>query len=636
MVIVHATSFLLRNIIMMKRSFSLYILPMLFGLTPAAAQFNQSISVDGKYTPEIIRLDRINSFPALERFTMETSPLAYDASGVPASFSPSLITMPATGWRDTRKISRNRGYLELGAGSWLNSTLSAGYRFINNDLTTLGVRLQHNSTSIWKPEITPLYSDTRQWKYDESLGIYGSHLFEEYGRLEAAIDWHIGNFNYYGFAPEWAGLCNPKDIPAVPTQTLNDISARVGWKSAEKHDAITWNASAGVRYFGYRSFYFPEFDSEVNCIKGSLARLSSTRETDVNIRGGFLFPTSSKSGIGVDLDADIVGYSGYKDIDPKEGIKPDTYGVVKLTPYYRFSIDKLNLRLGAQIDIAAKAGEEDDRYSALHFAPSVTLDYNAGPVQLYLRALGGSRLHTLASGYELDYYQQPFITSTRPVYSPLDGSLGFTFGPFSGFSAGFDFAFRISRGEYLGGWYTTMMNDYEWTPAPGLPDKIGDSFAEYTYNSDQTTNLHGYSVGLNLNYDFGKILKLSARGNYQPQKGTTGYFNGYDRPRWTARFTAETNPWGRLKFILSYDYRGVRNCYTSALFYNDANIRQSELTSMRLPDLTMLGFGASYGFSDSFSAWIQADNLLNRHDITLPRLPQQGIRLAAGISFLFD
>lgn len=620
----------------MKKAHAIYLMALLFGSLPMAAQFNQSISVDGKYTPEIIRLDRINSFPTLERFTMETVPLVYDAEGVPASFAPSLITMPASGWRDSRKISTNRGYLELGAGSWLNSTLSAGYRLINNDHTTLGVRFQHNSTSIWKPDISALYSDTRQWSYDEALGIYGSHVFENLGRLDAAVDWHIGNFNYYGFAPEWAGLCSPKDIPSVPTQTLNDISACVGWKSPERLDAITWNASAGVRYFGYRSFYFPEFDSEVNCIKGTLSRLSSTRETNVNIRGGFLFPTSSKSGIGVDLESDIIGYSGYKDIDPAEGIKPDTYGMVKLTPYYRFSIDKLNLRLGAQIDIAAKAGNEDDRYSALHFAPSVTLDYNAGPMQLYLRARGGSRLHTLASGYELDYYQQPWLTSTRPVYNPLDGSFGLTFGPFSGFSARFDFAFRISRGEYLGGWYTAMLNNSDWESAPGLPEQIGNAYALYSYDSDQTTNLHGYSVGLDLRYDFGKILVLSARGNYQAQNGTTGYFNGLDRPRWTAHFTAETNPWGRLKFILSYDYRGVRNCYTSALYYNDANIRETALVSQRLPDLTMLGFGASYGFSASFSAWLQADNLLNRHDITLPGLPRQGIRVAAGISFLFD
>ena len=99
----------------------------------AYAQFDQSISVEGKYIPEVIRLDRINAFPRQEKFSLETTPLSYDAKGITASFIPSLYTMPAMGWRDTRKVADNRGYLELGAGSWLNSTLSAGYRFIQTD-----------------------------------------------------------------------------------------------------------------------------------------------------------------------------------------------------------------------------------------------------------------------------------------------------------------------------------------------------------------------------------------------------------------------------------------------------------------------------------------------------------------------
>ena len=49
----------------------------------ATAQYNQSISVDGKYVPEVFRLDRINSFPKQVKFTLETSPLSYDGKSVP-------------------------------------------------------------------------------------------------------------------------------------------------------------------------------------------------------------------------------------------------------------------------------------------------------------------------------------------------------------------------------------------------------------------------------------------------------------------------------------------------------------------------------------------------------------------------
>lgn len=125
-----------------------------FGILPSAAQLHESISVEGKYVPEIIKVDRINTFPKPLKFSMAASPLEYEKSGVAAAFIPSMLAMPATGWNDTKEFSSNRGYLELGAGSWLNSTLSAGYRFVDNASTLAGIRLQHNSTSLWKPHMS--------------------------------------------------------------------------------------------------------------------------------------------------------------------------------------------------------------------------------------------------------------------------------------------------------------------------------------------------------------------------------------------------------------------------------------------------------------------------------------------------
>lgn len=618
----------------------------------AVAQYNQSISVDGKYVPEVFRLDRINAFPKQVKFALESNPLSYDGKSVPAAFAPKLLPMPATGWRDTRLYSKSKGYLELGAGSWLNSTLSAGYRFIDDENTTLGVRLQHNSTSLWKPNLSEMMKDTKMYRYDESLGFYASHNFGGKGRLQGAIDWHIGNFNYYGFDPKW-GSFTDADAPKAPTQTLNDLSARFAWHSPETQDNISWYVGAGARYFGYRAaygIYSTQSDSDYPSIPSPaeyLGRVSGGRETDININGGIAFPSSSKSTIGIDLNADILLYN-----NSINGLTctpalwmPDNYGFVTLTPYYSFSKDKLLVRIGADLDLSFNAGEDnadgensEHDYAFLHIAPDVKLDYLAGPVALYLHALGGSRLNTLAGNYELDYYQNPYLSSSRPVYSPLDGSLGATFGPFSGFSAGVDFAFRITKGEYLGGWYQTSLNYYGNIPK-GLPQNIVFGNSEYpaSYDLDNSDiyNLSGFSLGARLSYDLGKVLKLEAKGNYQPQDGTGGYFNGYDRPRLTANISAETNPWKTLKLKLSYDYRGVRNIYTMASYRGGLISDNRELVAHRLPDLTMLNFGASYGITDNFDVWLQGDNLLNRHDEYLPGLPMQGIRIAVGFGVTF-
>lgn len=624
-----------------------YIVISLIGASAitTSAQFNQSISVDGKYVPEIFRLDRINTFPKQVKFSLDANPLNYDAKSVPASFAPTLLPLPATGWQSDRDFSDSRGYLELGAGSWLNSTLSAGYRFIDDKSTTFGFRLQHNSTSLWKPEMSEVMKDTKMYRYDEALGIYGSHNFENIGKLTGAINWHIGNFNYYAFDPQW-GNFSASNSPKAPTQTLNDAAAKFSWESPSSEDNISWNVSAGVRYFGYRSIYTAINNGFGTIIPNawSLQRARGGRETNLNLNGGFRLPLSTGSSFGADLNADVLFYAKDNDIigayNPRQ---PKNYSVITLTPYYNFSRDRLLVRVGAHIDLAFNAGEEVDgvnshKYGFLHIAPDIKVDYLAGPVAFYIHLLGGTRLNTLARNYELDYYQTPSISNSCPVYSPLDGALGATFGPFSGFSAGLDFAFGISRGEYLGGWYQTALN-YAGCPVPGLPATAFIDNTErdlhYYFSNTDSYNLHGFSLGARASYDAGKILKIEAKGNYQPQNGSKGYFNGYDRPRWTALISAETNLWKNLKLKLAYEYRGVRNIYTMAN-YAGALVSMSEmLVGYRLPDITYLNFGASYSITRDFCLWLQADNLLNRKDELLPSLPQQGIRIAGGLSVIF-
>lgn len=622
----------------MKITRHIFAFAPLFAAISAFAQFDQTISVDGKYVPEVIRIDRINTFPRQEKFSMETTPLAYEAAGIPASFAPALYPMTAMGWRDTRKVSSNRGYLDFGMGSWLNSTLSAGYRFLQDESTVFGVRLQHNSTSLWKPDLSPATAENAQYRYDEALGLYFSRLIAGKGRLEAAADYHLGMFNYYAFNPVYTPLSSAgKDSYKAPEQTLNDAAVRIDWHSLSEVDNLSWNVGGGVRYFGYDKFHYftPSLSTGGATLTGSAGEMPATKETDINIRGGVRFPLAASSAVGIDINADYFLYSG-GDKDGNIFQKPDSYMLATLTPYYRFSINRLNLRLGVDIDIAANAGLPDNRYSAAHFATDVTADYDAGAARLFLHLLGGSRLNTLAGNAELDYYQSPFMRNTTPVYSPLDGEFGVSFGPFSGFEAGLGFAFRISRGEHAGGWYQDAMNGL-LAPgmAPTLPSSQDGAPVDYSNYALNTYNLHGYSLKANIGYDFGKPFKISANGSYQPQNGSNGYFNGLDRPRWVTAVTAQTNPWNSLKFSISYRYRGVRNAYITGEYRNAKGFMETLLVSQRLRDITSLDFGASYSFTDSFSLWLQADNLLNQHIDVLPGLPSQGITFAGGVSLLF-
>lgn len=617
--------------------------------TNASAQFNQSISVEGKYVPEYFNIDRINTFPQQYKFSLETKPLNYDGKSVPANFQPKLLPMIATGWRDTRTYSQNRGYLDLGAGSWLNSTLSAGYRFVDKEQTQAGAWLQHNSTSLWKPKLEYGDPETKQFRYDETIGIYASHTFTDKGTLQGAISWHYGHFNYYGFAPLGATINDQLSLTA-PKQNLNDVSVNIGWNPVVKKDDINWYANVGLRHFGYNNLTMMSKNAGAQTNSSLLfpyrKDFTPVRETNINLNAGFVFPLSEKSVWGADLNFDQFVFSKINTDNFPVGVQftldpvyqPAGYFLAALKPYYRFAKDKLLVKVGADIDISSGAQNLYDKYSTFHIAPDVKLDYNASPVNLYLHLSGGSRIHSLASNYEYDYYQTPTILSTIPVFTPLDGQVGISFGPFSGFSAGAEFAYRISRGEYLGGWYMAALNNGD-SPFGNLPETINVNSLPYSlsyrYITGETYNIHGYSLGINASYDLGKILKAMAKANYQPQNGEEGYFNGYDRARWLLDIAVESNPWSSLKIKASYNYRGVRTIYTNARNRGGLIMDERILEGLRMKDITSLNLGASYGITDNFDIWVQADNILNRHTEILPYQPQQGIRAYVGVSLKF-
>lgn len=597
----------------MNRIFNIFLLSAALSVsTGAFAQYDQNVNVEGYYVPEFIPKDRIGKFPVPARPSLDPSSLSFFTDDVIADFKPQAIQIPATAWRDSRSIESTRGYLDLGLGLWLESALSAGYRFVDNPGSDFGIRLQHNSSSLWKPKLSAAVRDNHMQRYDESMAIYGHHDFDGYGRLEAAADYHLGYFNYYGF--------NPVDVPMnstagnieAPTQTLNDAAVRLAWFSQSAPDSFRWNIGLAARYFGLRRLYIPSEDSD------PLRSFTGGRETRIALDAGFNFPFSKKSSAGADLDADMLIYADYDSRGSANQAvtldAPGNYGNISIKPYYCFAVRDVKLHIGTRIDLAMNAREPHKRYRTFNIAPDVRLDYNAGPASIFLYAVGGNELNTLASTWQKDYYMVPAIFSTTPAYSPVDAKVGFSFGPFSGFKAGFGLSYKVTFNQRLYGWYQPLLNGLDVMSA----DIAGD--ADCRFISGYT--LRGFSASLNAGYDAGRWFKIDATGTYQPQNGGKGYFNGIDRPRWTATASAETNPWNSLKFKLGMDFRAVRAFYSGETMY-------------RVPHWVSLNFGAAYNITDNFGLWLQADNLTDHKNILAPGLPVPGISLTGGISLEF-
>lgn len=576
----------------------------------AQAQYDQTIEVEGKYLPDIIDHDRVGRFPKAVRFGIEQTPLSYSMDGLVADFTPQAVPMPATAWRVSHEFSTYRGYLDLGLGSWLNSTASAGYRFVDNEATVFGIKLQHNSTSLWRPKMSEPVEDVKRYRYDESAGLYASHKFAGIGMLRAEADWHLGLFNYYGF--------NPMMKAEAPRQTMNDVSAQIGWQSPATSDKTSYSITAGVRYIGFRNMFLPNASNFATPI-----RETGGRETDLSLSGRALFPLTEVSSLGFELAGHMLINENVSD-----------YGLVSLTPYYSFIINKVHLQVGAKMDFSMNAGNGLVRYPVFHIAPDVRGDFNMGAANLWMQLGGGSELHTLAGSFDKFAYHQPMIYDTTPIYSPLDAKLGLNFGPFSGFSAGIKVAFRTSFHQYYGEWYQTMLNSQS-PSIVGLPGVLNGVIPTYDYSGDCNSKLTGFSVGANIGYDAGRYFKAELSGSYQPQTSKIGYATGYDRSCWLIDMTMQTNPWSSLKFMLGLNYRGARRMPVKADIESPMHEKMSEIVMYHMPDHVMLNFGASYDVTSNLNIWLQADNLLNRRNMLAPSLPEPGICIYGGVSLKF-
>lgn len=461
-----------------------------------AQNLEENVTVEGRYRPEYISAERLPSLPSAITLAAPESGLEFDRRGIAVDFAPDALNMPATGWRTRKDFDTSRGYLDISLGSWLNSSISAGYEALKDDETSLRIWLQHCSTSLWRAW-TNLEgaddADTRR-RYDETIGANLNQKFGPFGTLDADVRYHLGYFNYYStFAT---------GEEHAPTQTLNDISAALRWSSPQTQ-AFNWSASADIRHFAYR--------------EGGL-------ETILNAGGEAYRAIGSQSKIGGSLE-----YSGvFNSIG-------NNVGRLRLRPGYDHTDKNLNLHIGAEIALT------DAAKTRFRIAPDLRLNFRKGIMAFAAGIGGGTQLRTLAWQHEMDYYANPHYGCNEVTYSPIDANIGVQINPGGKWTVGADWRWRTTIDEAIGGWFMI--------PLIGIYD---DAI------SLVSPRLHGFSLAVNAGYELSRYLGFSVSGTWQPQHGNTGYLNGLDRAQLTLEATATSSPIDNLSLGLGYMLRAKR------------------------------------------------------------------------------
>lgn len=589
----------------------------------ASAQLTGAVAVEGEYDPLVIETERISEYPVAYRFELPQITLNYDTEGKTADFAPSLLTMGVTGWRTLRTGRLPLGYVDFRIGSFLNSRLDAKVWALRDSVNTLSADLRFFTTSLYKTHGIPdTYTAPVNRKiFDGTLGVNYNRLIGEEGLFSSRLDYRAAYFNYYGSVEEkLAGTADPK----VPTQTVNQMDLKAGYASSPSL-MRGWHASFDLGYISYRSFYYPGY--------AAYEREKGDRETRLGLEGGYAYGLGEHSAVALDVDADIVLY-GKRRLDFKgyeQGDWRKDYALVTLTPAYRWKRSEITLLAGLDIDFAmgAMSGTYGKDYGVFHLAPDIKIDYRGKQFGMYLAATGGVDPVTLAGMEKFDMYQMPVLMSTQPVYTPIDARLGFCFGPYSGFSADLELRYAVANNTPVGGWYQALLGTY--TGNYGMFDRHADVEFDRALVYGERINLHGLGIGLDLRYKLEGIVEASLRGDFTPQRGRTGIFNGYDRPRFVMDFNVAAYPVRKLRVEAGYSLRALR-----AIYGIDAeSASEACLVSLPLPNVSMLKAKVGYGIFDNFEVYVAADNLLNRRVDYLPGLQSNGIAVSGGIYWEF-
>lgn len=588
----------------MKKHIALFALFIALPASLPAQGLSGSVSAETDYLPTLRNHTRLSALPSLPDLSLPYAELNIASKGVPTKVIPQFAPLAASPWNADKEFSSLPGYFQLGGGSYLNFSGSAGYRFVNNASSTLGVWLQHSSTSAFEPG--PVNSEgesLKRTRMDESAGLYLSHRFEGIGTLSADIAYHFAHFNYYHE--------NTVAEEDFPKQNLNDLRVRVGFRpSVDPRSGWTGYAELSDRFFGYNNAWNPS--------------IRPAHENDLQLSGFGAYRPDESTSIGVKLLANLVGYGYSGDIDTRQLSDGQTYGRIALTPYYSFSSPGFSAHIGARFDLTPGIDESEglwnvsspEDFSAFHVAPDIRLSASADKIAATLSATGGTELRTMAADFRLDYYRLPIVVSARPLFSPLNARLGVELGDFSGLSASLALAYKITDNMLAG----------------LMAQPAGDLQRFY--------KLKGYSLEGSLAYVWADKLNLRGKVAYQPQHGDKGFFNGYDRPRWVLDASADINPWDSLRIGLGYEYRGVRSIWmhsavSKALPDGEIVPLEGVFDQYRLPDLTNLYLSASYTFSGKYSLWLRADNLLGTKNYYGPSMPGEGTAVIGGFSVLF-
>lgn len=546
---------------------------------------------------------------------------------VPTLVPVEIPTMLPYGYRTRHNFSNQRGYLDLGAGTYLNMLANAGYRLINKDEEQLDLWMQHNSTWIGKnsTKLIEQPSHRSKQRYNDNLIVAEWNKKLNNGVLGLDGQMHFDSFNFYGGFGDFL-----KDHKTAFFESRVDGT----WQNEYNinGEAIEYEAKATVDYAGYD--------------KSHLQGIDGSKEFWINAGLGAEYEFEKIGDVGFNFTGDIVNLRRHNEWTNHAHDK--TYGMITLSPYYLYENDIFKAKAGFNVNFSFNDG------TAVRFSPDVNLNFKITKgVNLFVQADGGKTINHLGDMHNDYRYNDP-LAQYGNTYVPFDGTIGVNVGPFVGFRAKVYAGYGFMNGcldpvlpAANTGAYKELLDEINPYPDGLTPYKDYNQFAAVIY---KMTKSQGWYMGAELDYKYRSLAEGKLRFIYAPASDEDyvdgmrykGYSLGNDGATTLLDLSVSVWPIKPLMVTAGFEYRGNRSVFTREWVnpvYNDENIMTVDghyvYGSFDMRDVTNLYVNARYSFSHIFSVWANASNLLCKQWDVMPGQSAQKIGLMGGISINF-
>lgn len=577
-------------------------------LCMAAQDLNQHIVLDKDFRPVVKKVTKKKTEPSVIKpvKTAEGGSVDYSTWAQPTAVSTEIPTMLPYGYRTSHIFSHHRGYLDLGAGTQINFTASAGYRLLDEDNTTADLWLQHNSS--WNGKnATPIITDNAlrlKQKFNDNVVGFDAKIGSAAGTLKVGAKVHIDHFNYYGGLGTWWD---------DNKQTLVDAQVHARWDGTVSlsDKSLRYHGTAGYAYAGYNKSFTDLYNG--------------AKDLHPHIDLGASYELNQTSKVGLNAYFDLIDRS----IKPSSGDKLSrTTYTLTLSPYYGFNTEHVTTVLGANVAINHNDGP------TVRITPNVSVSAEVQPgFALYAKAIGRKCFNTIGSMAALNRYSDP-LAGYRNTACVVDGEAGLKIGPFSGFTAQLHVGYGAFNNQLM-----AYIPKSSYLPAGAdastgaIPVTSEMRTAAVFYTPIRT---RGFNAGAELNYKYRSLVEVLVKGAFAPQEENLegnkykSYLLGLDNAEWTATAEIKAYPIKALNVNVGIELRGGRR----ALMQDYAD-DETTYSFTDLDDVANLYAGASYRFDKVVTIWAKAANLLGKRYDVLYGQGAQRTSVMGGIGLVF-